>query len=449
MFGAVAVDLGATSGRFAAGRLVDGRIEFEVIEQIPHQPVERNGRLEWDLDALLGLTRRAAEYASAHFERATLAIDSWGVDHGFLDLDGDLIGAPVCYRDPSHARAFESLKDERAKLYALTGVQHQPFNTLYQLVARREEDPSLPDRVSRWLILPDLIGWLLTRQAGYELTQASTTQLLGLDNGWSPEAFEIAGWPVPDLQPELPGQLGGYVADRVRLASVGSHDTASAVQGFGALGDDQMFLNVGTWSLVGTVIDRPIATPEAEAANFTNERTTDGRVRLLSNVPGFYVINRLHEELGVRASVPEWLARAESETEDRIDLFHEALFNPASMREACAAQLATPPATEAGWAHLALASLVDAIAKQRPALERLTGRTFRSIRVGGGGSQSAPFCEALAEKTGLAVQAGPTEVTVLGNLALQFLASRAFADRAEMEAALARSASVRTCEPRR
>jgi rhamnulokinase len=445
MRGAVAVDLGATSGRFAAGRLVDGRIEFEVVEQIPHSPLERNGRLEWDLDRIFGLTKRAAEYASAHFDRATLGIDSWGVDHGFLDQSGDLIGSPVCYRDESHARAYEKLKGHRPILYSLTGIQHQPFNTVNQLAARREEDPSLPERAARWLILPDLLGWLFTREANYELTQASTTQLLGLDNQWSAEAFKIAGWPVPDMAPSLPGGLGGYVADKVRLAHVGSHDTASAVCGFGALAPDQIFLNVGTWSLVGCVLNDPIATPEAEAANFTNERMTDGRVRFLRNVPGFYVVNRLHEELGIKESVPQWLGTAANETDDLIDLFAEDLFNPESMLAACSAQLkGTPPRSPAGWADLALQSLTHAIASQRESMERLTGRTFRSIRVGGGGSQSQAFCQSLADKSGLEVQAGPAEATVLGNLALQFRASGDINGQAEMDAIIARSATVKS-----
>jgi rhamnulokinase len=113
------------------------------------------------------------------------------------------------------------------------------------------------------MILPDLMGFLLMGEANHELTQASTTQLLGLDDRWSAEALSIAGWPMPDLQPSRPGQLGGYVAEGVRIATVGSHDTGSAVCGFGDLQDDEMFLNVGTWSLVGCVIDQPIATPDA------------------------------------------------------------------------------------------------------------------------------------------------------------------------------------------
>ena len=423
MRGAVAVDLGASSGRFAAGRLVDGRIEFEVIEQIPHAPIERNGRLEWDMDRLMGLVRRAAEYASTNFSHATLGIDSWGVDHGFIDAQGDLIHSPVCYRDTSHAAAFDRLAGHRGELYAQTGIQHQPFNTLYQLAARREEDPTLPLRAAGWMILPDLMGFLLMREANQELTQASTTQLMGLDGQWSEEAFRVAGWPVPDIQPRLPGELFGYCAPNVRVASVGSHDTASAVLGLAPIDDATVFLNVGTWSLIGCVLDAPIATAAAEAANFTNERCVDGRVRFLKNVPGFWVINRLHDELGVDVSVPQWLNSANLHFAGRVDLMHESLFNPDSMVEACGALIKHPARSLADWAGAALLSLIDTLSDQPRQLGEVTGRKFDKIRVGGGGSQSEVFCSLLAQRSGLRVLAGPAEATVLGNMAMQFRAA--------------------------
>lgn len=441
MHGAVAVDLGATSGRFAAGRLVDGKIEFEVVEQIPHAPQEHNGRLEWRLDLLLDLCRRATEYAAEHFSDATIGIDAWGVDHGFLNSDGTLHGNPVCYRDTSHARAAESIRPQQPRLYELTGIQYQPFNTINQLLARRREDRSITD--CRWLMLPDLLGYLLGDDPHMEYTQSSTTGLQALDGGWSDEAFEIVGWPVPHLEPLLPGTLGAGIRRNVRIAHVGSHDTASAVAGFGTLRDDQVFLNVGTWSLVGTVLDHPIATDAAREANFTNERCVDGRVRFLKNVPGFYIINRLHDELGVAVSVPDWLLTAKRETEDRIDFFDEALFNPESMVAACTNGLAKAPASHEGWAELALRSLVAAVAQQPAEMSRLTGRTFTSIRVGGGGCRSEAFCRALAEATGLEVHAEPVEATVLGNLAAQFLAAGHLKDWQEAATIIDRSVELR------
>ena len=446
MHGAVAVDFGATSGRFAAGKLVDGQIQFEVIEQIPHGPDERDGRLYWNLDQIMGLVQRAADYAASHFDSSTIGIDTWGVDHGFLDSSGNLAQAPMCYRDNSNLVAFESLAPYRHRLYELTGIQHQPFNTICQLVARQTADPSFSTRCPRFLVLPDLLAYLTTGQIHHELTQASTTQLLGLDNKWSEEAFAIAGWPMPDVEPTLPGQIGREIRPGVRVAHVGSHDTASAVCGFGHLSDDQMFLNVGTWSLAGCVLDKPLATPEAEAAQFTNERTVDGRVRFLKNIAGFYVINRIHEELGIKSSVPDWL-RTAAEIEERVDLVHQDFYNPTSMVETCAGKVSRPPKTDAEWAGLALASLTSTIARQPPELTSLTSRKFTEFRVGGGGSQSESFCQSLANESGLNVIAGPAEATVLGNLAMQMLASGLIESKQEMEAVVSRSAQPKVYLP--
>ncbi|HWD39949.1 MAG TPA: FGGY-family carbohydrate kinase [Fimbriimonas sp.] len=433
---AVAVDLGATSGRIAIGTLEDGRISFEVVEQILHEPLERNGRLEWDFEKILGLCRSAVQ-AAANARAATVGIDSWGVDNGFLDSDGRLIGSPVCYRDLSHLAAFEELASVRQRLYELTGTQHQPFNTICQLVARRREDPTLPKRCE-WLILPDLVGFLLGGERNHEITQASTTQLLGLDGRWSEEAFRIAGWPTPERQPSRPGKLGGKVAAGVSIAHVGSHDTASAVAGFGPIRDDQVFLNVGTWSLAGCVLDKPVATPQAEAGNFTNELMVDGRVRFLRNIPGFYFINRLHKDLGVAASVPEWLSAAER-CDERVDLLHPDLFNPDSMLAAARALCSRVPKTDAEWAGLALGSLAAIVSATVPKMETIVGRRFSSFRIGGGGSQSAAFCQALANESSLSVIAGPAEATVLGNLAAQFVAQGVLADWPEAYEVVERS----------
>jgi rhamnulokinase len=448
--GAVAIDLGASSARIATGRIVNamgdrGHIQFEVIEQIAHQPHQDQGKLVWDIRKLQDLSKRAVQFAQASFARSTLAIDAWGVDHGFLDKSGALISPPVCYRDRSHTRAFETLTAHRSRLFELTGIQHQPFNSICQLIARRKEDPSLPER-SQWLMLPDLLGHLLGGEPNMELTQASTTQLMDLDNRWSAELFDLIGWPVPPLQPSQPGTISSQIADGVHLAHVGSHDTASAMVGFGRISPETMVVNVGTWSLAMITLDQPLSTPSVEQAQMTNERTADGRVRLTKNIPGFYVLNRLHEELGVLATVPEWLASSQP-TDESLNLMDEAFFNPPSMVELCISKLGRNPNGSQDWASVAISSLALAIAAQVEVFGTLTGRRFCEIRMGGGGSQSAELCRAVAKRSRLPVYAGPVEATLLGNLAVQFLASGVFEDRVEMAAWVDRSFERSVYEP--
>jgi rhamnulokinase len=427
---AVAIDFGASSARYGLGELENGRIRFSVARQIPHDVREESGKLVWDFPLLLGLCREAIAFAAEN-GAGSVGIDTWGVDIGFLDESGRLLDPPVCYRDPSHARAFEALTSHRGRLYELTGCQHQPFNTIYQLVARREEDPSLPDRAALWLPLPDFLGQQLGVAPHIDLTHASTTQLLGLDAEWSDEAFEIAGWPLPRLEPAVPGVLADEVAPGVRLARVGGHDTASAVAGFGPLPSGCAFANIGTWSLVGTVLDHPIATAEAARANLTNERTVDGRVRLLKNVPGFYVINRVFAEMKPAPSIPAWLDAAEP-VSARIDLQHPDLFNPESMVEVCADLATAIPESSTQWAGMLIGSLADAIAAVPRELASVTEEEFHTVVLGGGGSQCAALCRAVEAASGLRVLKASPEATLLGNLATQFWAQGAVVVPAEL-----------------
>jgi len=373
----------------------------------------------WDLDALLGLCHRAVQYGQAHFTETYVGIDSWGVDQGFLNAQGRLIQPPVCYRDPSHQAQFERYREHRPRIFQLTGIAHQPFNTIYQLAARRHENPGIVS--NRWLNIPDLLGHLLGGPMHMELTMASTTQLMGLDGNWCDELFRLVGWPTPDVLPCRPGFLAGSIGPSVHLTNIGSHDTASAIFGFGAIPDNTMYLNMGTWSLAGVLLDQPIASPAAEAAGFTNERAVDGRIRFLKNIPGFYVLNRLHDELGVSVPIPQWIEGA-ADVEERVDLMSPDLYNPPSMPEAVMKLCGWEQASAEEWAGLAVHSLTDTIAAQIPPLREITGRRLDTIRVGGGGSRSSVLCRSLAKATGCSVVAGPVEATVVGNLAMSLQA---------------------------
>ncbi|MBI5708263.1 MAG: hypothetical protein HZC36_14870 [Armatimonadetes bacterium] len=443
---AVAVDLGASSVRFAEGTLEDGRIYCRVIGQRSNDPLDTELGPAWNTETLLGICREAESHALA-LPDATIGIDSWGVDHGFLDENGELIQPPLCYRHPLHSQVFEELRAYRHELYALTGIQHQPFNTFYQLVARARQTPAMARRGVQWRILPELLHHLLGAPSGHELTQASTTQLMGLDGRWSARAFELAGWPLPDSQPELPGRIVGRTAKGVSVARVGSHDTASAVCGLGSLGEHRAFLNAGTWSLLGAVTEIPLASAEAESANLTNERAVDGRVRFLDNIPGFFVINRLHADLGVSVPVSEWLKEADLGQARRLDLFDPNLFNPASMLEAVSTQLGENQTGSKAWAGIALLSLVDTTCHKLDDIERLLGRRFTEVRVAGGGSASEAFCQHLASASQRTVLAGPQEATVLGNLAVQFMAQGALRDFDEVAAVIDASLELRRYEP--
>lgn len=424
---AVAVDLGASSMRYATGTFDGEKIAFDITSREAHAPILDGAREVWDWANIRAFVKSAATHADS-LKSATIGIDSWGVDHGFIGESGELLAPPVCYRDPSHQVQFELHRDWRERLFELTGIQHQPFNTIYQLSARLNEDPRLPQKARQILLLPDLAAFEIGADAGCEITHASTTQLLGLNEDWCKEAFELCGW--PNLFPKClaPGEIIGSTAAGTKITRIAGHDTASAVLGLGSIHPHQAFLNLGSWSILGCLIDDPIVDELARVHNFSNERAADGRIRFLKNIPGFYVVNRLHDELGISYSVSDWLARADLSTAERIDLFDSSLFNPSSMLDAVSEMLEKPPTNASAWAGAALTSMCQCVADQLAVMSRITGMEFDSIRVSGGGSKSRVVLQAIADACARNIIAGPEEATVLGNLGLQYVASGAISD---------------------
>ena len=312
----VAVDLGATSGRVMVARVglepVD-LLELEEVHRFPNGAVrDRHGSLRWDIsrirrEVLVGI-RSAAESGPVD----GIGIDSWAIDYGLLDADGQLLGDPFSHRDSRTDGVAERVVAEVGEeaLYDETGLQQLPFNTLYQLVAARESERGADElrRASTMLLIPDLLGFWLTGRVGAERTNASTTQLYGArSHEWSKDLLDRLGLPV-DILPGLvsPGDVVGTllpdVASEVGLdadtpvIAVGSHDTASAVVGVPAGDEPFAYVSSGTWSLVGLELPEPVLTEAARQADFTNEAGVDGTVRLLKNVTGLWVLSECVRE---------------------------------------------------------------------------------------------------------------------------------------------------------
>jgi rhamnulokinase len=437
MYDAVAVDLGASSIRFAHGKLLDGAIQFDIIKQIPNTP---NGRC-WDLELLAGFCREGAEFASR--KGASLGIDSWGVDIGFLDSNGSPHSEPVMYRDTSHVVAAQDLADKHQDFFHETGVAYQPFNTVFQLMARAREDSSYKNL--SWLPLPDFLGYLMTGVKNAELTECSTTQLMTKFGSWSQDVFDAIGWPVPEVELRAPGHVLGHF-DRVPVVSVASHDTASAIVGSGSIEPGDIYLVLGTWALLGVLLPGADVSVKAWEGGWTNERAHDGRIRFLKNIPGLYIANRLHEELRIRESVGSWIESAEFSEDMVVDPLHQELYAPRSMSKAVASLLPRDPANWKEWAGCAVGSLIYGIGAGVCEIIDL-GHRVSKIKVMGGGSRSARICQMIADRTGVPVETGPVEATVLGNLALQFVASGAL-DISQVPGVLAASHRPATFIPR-
>src|ERR1700759_5185781 len=437
--GAVAaVDLGASSGRVMLARVGPERLSLDEVHRFPNDPVQVAGTLHWDIlrlyrDVLDGL---AAAAAAAAGRLGGVGIDSWGVDYGLLDESGALLGNPVHYRDGRTDGVPEQVwaRISEADLYAVTGIQQLPFNTIYQLAAAAGTPQLAAARTM--LMIPDLLSYWLTGEAGAERTNASTTQLYDARRAeWAGDLIRRAGRP-PGLFPPLrdPGaEIGPVRAGLGELSgrpvvAVGSHDTASAVVAVPAAGRDFAYISSGTWSLVGMELDTPVLTEASRRAGFTNEAGVGGTIRYLHNVTGLWLLQesmRTWAAAGPPADLAELLREASGPpplpaggaTADPVFLPPGDM--PGRLAGACRAAGGPVPETPAEVARCILDSLALAYRRTIVSVQELSGRHADVIHMVGGGVQNQLLCQLTADACGLPVIAGPVEAAALGNALVQ------------------------------
>ncbi|MFC5924020.1 rhamnulokinase [Micromonospora vulcania] len=454
-----AVDLGASSGRVMTARVEPGRLELDEAHRFRNEPVRVAGTLHWDV---LALYRGVLDGLRAAGPVASIGIDTWAVDYGLLDASGALLGNPVHYRDGRTDgvgdRVAKQLGAER--LYTTTGLQHLPFNTLYQLVAATGT-PQL-DVAHRLLLIPDLIAYWLTGEVGAEVTNASTTQLYDLRRrAWATDLMRDAGI-RSELFPPLreAGTLIGPVRPELGLpgepavVAVGSHDTASAVVGVPATGAHFAYISCGTWSLVGVELDAPVLSEQSRRANFTNESGVDGTIRYLRNVMGLWLLQESLRTWGT-TDLPALLGQAAREPAFRsvVDPDDPAFLPPGDMpariADACGRTGEPVPMTPAATVRCILDSLALAHRRAVAQAQLLSGRHVDAVHVVGGGARNELLCQLTADACGLPVLAGPVEATALGNVLVQARALGVLGgDLAALRAELRQSQQIVRYEPR-
>ncbi len=445
-----AVDIGASSGRVILGRVKGASdagpaVDLQVVHRFPNGVMELDGGLHWDFDSLFAEVLKglaaAAEAAAAAGEKITsIGIDTWAVDYGLVNDAGDLIAQPFSYRDSRGGSAVERVHTvlDPERLYATTGLQFLPFNTIYQLAT----EPNLSSVQA--LLIPDLIAFLLTGQRRTEATNASTTGLFDAVAGeWAIEFFSALGL-GPDLFPPLiqPGETVGAIlpeianqtglAPETTVVAVGSHDTASAVAAVPAATEDFAYISSGTWSLVGVELRHPVLTQASRAANFTNERGVDGTIRYLRNVGGLWLLSECQRSWasgnvpgsGVQ-DFPELLdaAAALPSGGPQVNADDPAFIAPDHMPERIQAAVRAAggelPSGPAAITRCIMDSLAAGYARTIADAERLAGAAVDVVHIVGGGSQNRLLCQLTANATGKTVIAGPVEATALGNVLIQ------------------------------
>ncbi|WP_177239944.1 rhamnulokinase [Streptomyces monashensis] len=457
-----AVDLGASSGRVMVGRVGADSLELGEAHRFPNRPVRVPEGLRWDA---LALYAGVLDGLRAAGQVASVGIDSWAVDYGLLDADGALLGNPVHYRDARTEGVAEKVwaTVPAGELYAATGIQYAPFNTLYQLTAARASHQLA--HAERLLLIPDLLSHWLTGEQGTELTNASTTQLI--DPRTRTWAYGIAerlgvdlalfaplrqpGDPAGTLRPEVLEETG--LGGPVPVTAVGSHDTASAVAAVPAIGERFAYICTGTWSLAGLELAAPVLTEESRAANFSNELGLDGTVRYLRNIMGLWLLQECQRAWG-EPDLGLLLREAGAAPALRsvVDAGDEVFLAPGRMPQRIAAACRTSgqpvPATRGEITRCVLDSLALAHRRAVADAQRLADRPVDVVYVVGGGTRNALLCQLTADACGLPVVAGAAEAAALGNVLVQARAHGLVGDLAAMRGLLTRTQPLTRYTPR-
>jgi rhamnulokinase len=466
-----AVDLGASSGRVVVGRVAPDELVLTEVHRFPNDPVQLPDGLHWDVlrlyrEVLAGL-REAMRGADG---LVSIGVDSWGVDHGLLDRAGALLGNPFHYRDDRTAAAVPLVHDviSPADLYARTGLQFLPFNTIYQLAAAR--GTAVLEAARTMLMIPDLVGFWLAGVRTAEVTNASTTGLLDVRRRtWDDDLIASLALPRSIFaQLGVPGEVIGPLRDDVRhetgatvdalLTLVGSHDTESAVDGVPASDKPFAYIACGTWSLVGVELEHAVLTEASRQANFTNEGGVDDRTRYLRNVMGLWLIQeslRTWELEGSPEQLPSLLIAAAElpaggpnvDPDDPVFLPPGDM--PARIEAACRRLDQPPPRSRASLVRCILDSLAVAYGRAIRDAADLSGQAPQVVHLVGGGAQNALLCQLTADACEVPVLAGPVEATAVGNVLIQARAHGLITGDLEALRALVRATQdIRRYEPR-
>ncbi|MFO7650734.1 MAG: rhamnulokinase family protein [bacterium] len=459
----LAFDLGASGGRAVLGALDRGRLRLAELHRFANGPIRRKGHLYWDTDRLFGEVLRALKLCARRGTRLNgIGVDAWGVDFALLDAKGQPLGLPFSYRDPHTGPAFRALlrSAEPGDIYRRTGIQFLPINTLYQLAALAGSHDL--ESARSLLFIPDYFSFRLCGRAATERTVASTSQLLDLRGRWSGPMLALAGVPRSLLPPLVPtgSTLGPLLPSLQKSTGLGpvpviataGHDTASAIAAVPAEGTDWAYISCGTWSLVGVETLRPCTSAAALRANFTNEAGVGHRFRLLKNVTGLWLVQRLLLSYpGASAADAVRAARSAPPWRSLIDPDWPCFANPLDMRAAirsfCRRTGQPVPHGLGPLARCVIESLALRHAATIAELAALTGRPIGRVHLVGGGVRNALLCQLTADATGLSVLAGPAEATAVGNTLVQAMALGAVDSLDSVRAVVRRSFPVRAYRP--
>ncbi|MFW5985315.1 MAG: rhamnulokinase [Halanaerobiaceae bacterium] len=467
----LAFDIGASNGRALLGNLQDEKVDFEVIHKFPNGAVEIQGNQYWDILYLFKQIKTGLNKAVHKVEKIdSIGIDTWAIDYGLLDKDGNLLTNPYFYRDKRTDGLVEEVtqKVSRAEIYKQTGIQFMQINTLYQLYADRKYRPWILEQAQDFLFIPDLLNYFLTGEKYNEYTNASTSQFFDPQQGeWAESLLEELNLPV-DILGDLiyPGDKIGNLKDEIKnefdidydipVMAVGSHDTASAVAATPLKNpENSVYLSSGTWSLLGMELEEPLISEKSQKENFTNECGVENKIRFLKNICGLWLIQE---------SKKSWQSSGKDLSYDQIekaarnapakfkfDPNDDRFLNPDDMPEEiknfCRDTGQPVPEDYGELARGIYESLAFSYHRVIEKISAITGKEIEQVHVVGGGVRDEFLCQLTADASGLPVITGPIEATSLGNIMVQFMALDSVSGLSEARDIISNSVELKEYQP--
>lgn len=469
----LACDLGAESGRLMLGTLDRGRLAVQELHRFLNTPLHKGGSLQWDIENLfqelmIGL-RKAGEN---EYPIASISCDSWGLDYVLFDAKGNVLSPAHHYRDPRTEKVVKEVlkKVPWEDIFAETGVQLMPLNTLFQLAA---EPAKRLRKADKFLMVGDAFNFLLSGVAKVDQSTASTTQLYNPRNeGWSqsliksldlpPEVFPPivpCGTKLAPLRPEIVRQtgLGHEDIEQIEVIASCSHDTAAAVAAVPATGRDWAYLSSGTWSLLGTESPVPLMTSVCRDLNFTNEIGHGGSVRVLKNIVGLWIVQECRRDWARKEQDHDYalLSHLAASADAFVSLINpeDARFMspgdmPDKIKAFCKETGQRAPKKPGEYIRCVLESLALLYRRTLRQLEQIAGRKFERLHIVGGGSQNTVLNHFTANAVQIPVVVGPTEATAIGNILVQAIALGHVSSLEEARKIVRDSFPVQTIQPR-
>lgn len=466
----LAIDFGASSGRAIIGTFDGNKITLKEVHRFSNDPVTVNGTVYWDVLRLFHEIKQSLTKAEAAGGFDSIGIDTWGVDFGLIDKDGRLLENPVHYRDKRTSglvdRAFETIPKKH--FYELTGIQFMELNTVFQLYSLALERPELLERADKLLFMPDLLAYMLTGKQATEYSIATTSQLVDIKTKtWCGEIFDKLGIParlmgdislpgetVRDLSADIVSECG--LSGGKKVISVCGHDTQSAITAVPSSKKDFIFLSSGTWSLFGTELDEPVVNKASLDMNVTNEGGCEGKTGFLKNITGLWLIQEsrrhwLRHGREFSYAELEKLALEAKPFAHFIDPDYGEFGRmgnvPQRIRDYCTEKTGSAPQEVGEIIRCIYESLAMKYRMTFEKIKTCTGRDYSEIHVIGGGVKDGLLCQMTANACGVPVLAGPTEATVLGNIAVQLISQGCIKDVAQARKIIADSENIKTYYP--